>query len=321
MGIKKLNQYIVKHCSKKSIQDIHLSSLSRRSIVVDISIYLYKYESINSLLENIYLMISIFKFYNINIIFIFDGKPSSIKLDTIKRRKIEKIKAINEYKILNDELILQQQLQSNKGKTDVILSKMKMTKQKIIWMTAEKISKIKQLATACGIPIYTSEYESDGICAQLVITQKVWACLSDDMDMFVYGCPRVLRYFNINTHTVAIYHTDQIMNELKVNQSIFREICVLSGTDYNFTDDSSFEIDNLFKLYIDEYIKITEDITFYEWLVLHKNMILNMPMLQQLNAMFEQLTDPNIRKISIKNKPPQKDKIMEIMEPDGFIFV
>ena len=50
-----------------------------------------------NLLENIYLMCSIFRYYNIIPIFIFDGKPSSIKNETTRKRKQEKQKAEKEF--------------------------------------------------------------------------------------------------------------------------------------------------------------------------------------------------------------------------------
>lgn len=62
------------------------------------------------------------------------------------------------------------------------------------------------------------------------------------MDMFVYGCNRVLRYLNLTNQTIVLYYTKGILENLNMNQKEFREICVLSGTDYNMnanTDKNS----------------------------------------------------------------------------------
>ena len=67
----------------------------------------------------------------------------------------------------------------------------------------------------------------------LVIKKKAWACLSEDMDMFVYGCPRVLRYLSLMNRTVVLYNTQGILEILDISQKELREVCVLSGTDYN----------------------------------------------------------------------------------------
>ena len=69
MGIRMLNKFLQSKC-RKYITPINLSELSGKKIVVDISIYLYKFLSENALLENLYLMISIFRENKIIPIFI-----------------------------------------------------------------------------------------------------------------------------------------------------------------------------------------------------------------------------------------------------------
>ena len=49
MGIRNLNRYLRNNCPE-SIRCIPISDISHKKIVVDISIYLYKYESENALL-------------------------------------------------------------------------------------------------------------------------------------------------------------------------------------------------------------------------------------------------------------------------------
>ena len=74
MGIKDLNKFFKENASN-SIKLLHLKELDGKKIAIDISIYLYKFSNEeDSLIENIYLMLSILKFYNITPLFIFDGK-------------------------------------------------------------------------------------------------------------------------------------------------------------------------------------------------------------------------------------------------------
>ena len=63
MGIKFLNRFLLDNCNKKSIKKTHLKMFENKTIVIDTSIYLYKFISDEQLIENIYLMLSIFKFY------------------------------------------------------------------------------------------------------------------------------------------------------------------------------------------------------------------------------------------------------------------
>ena len=87
MGIKNLNRYLKDNCNE-SIKQISLSDLNGKKIAIDISIYLYKYETENVLLENIYLMLSIFRKYQIIPLFIFDGKSPPEKKELLQKKHL-----------------------------------------------------------------------------------------------------------------------------------------------------------------------------------------------------------------------------------------
>ena len=55
-------------------------------------------------MENMYLMLSIFKYYNITPIFIFDGKPPNEKKSLLQKRREDKLEAEQEYTILKNKL-------------------------------------------------------------------------------------------------------------------------------------------------------------------------------------------------------------------------
>ena len=57
-----------------------------------------------------------------------------------------------------------------------------------------------------------AEGEADKLCAELVINKTAYACMSDDMDLFVYGCPIVLRLFNISRRNVVRYDLQKILS-------------------------------------------------------------------------------------------------------------
>ena len=103
MGIKHLNSFIKTNCTK-SIKCIPITELSGKKIAIDISIYLYKYEGDGTLIENMYLMMAILRYYNVTPIFIFDGKPPTEKKELIQKRKEEKIVAEKEFDVLKNKL-------------------------------------------------------------------------------------------------------------------------------------------------------------------------------------------------------------------------
>ena len=113
MGIKNLNRFLFDHCSKKSICKIHLSELAGKTLVIDTSIYLYKFSYEDSLIENMYLFVSILKHYKIRPLFIFDGKPPPEKRDLLQRRRMEKKDAENKYMKLKElKSIIKEEIKS-----------------------------------------------------------------------------------------------------------------------------------------------------------------------------------------------------------------
>ena len=106
MGIKSLNKFIKTRCFD-CLSKITLSELTNRQIVIDASIYMYKFISDDTLIENMYLMVSLFK-NNITPIFVFDGKPPAEKQEIINERQIKKAEAKVEYDKQNENFLKRQ---------------------------------------------------------------------------------------------------------------------------------------------------------------------------------------------------------------------
>ena len=108
---------------------------------------------------------------------------------------------------------------------------------------------MKHLLELMGIQYYECEGESDSVCAKMVQKKIAYACLSEDMDMFVYGCPRVLRYLSLLKSNVVLYDLPGILYKLGITFADFQDICVLAGTDYNTAADSNIELHRALKLF------------------------------------------------------------------------
>jgi 5'-3' exonuclease len=321
MGIKYLNSFLKENCPE-SIKCVSMADMSGKKIAIDISIYLYKYAGDDCLIENIYLMISIFRYYNITPIFVFDGKPPAEKKELLKQRKVVKKDAENEYNRLKSCL------SSSVYDTDKqeIIANMDTLKKQFVYVNKFHIEKVKELIDSFGVTYVDAPGEADELCAMLVIKKRVWACLSEDMDMFVYGCPRVLRYFSLLNHTAVLYKMKYILNELDITQKEFRQLCVLSGTDYNISNDADDgpNLHKTIKLFR-KYKKAKQPIDFYEWIKKNNaEYIENSELLTSVYSMFE-LSDNNDKlnmceKIRIVNSPVSTEKMRPILEDDGFIF-
>lgn len=246
MGVKYLNNYLVKKCAEhycsNAIMQINLNKFADKIIVIDTSIYMYKFlEDDNNIINNFKKLISLLLQNKITPIFIFDGKAPPEKQVEIKKRRIDKDNAEKEYNLLI----------KNNDINNISQESLNKLKNKFIRINDTIINKVKELITENGIQYYDADGEADVLCAKLVIMEKAFACLSDDMDLLVYGCSRVLRNLNIINGECNYYITENILKCLNMSLTNFRQVIVLLGTDYNNTSN---DIYSMFKLY-EEYLK------------------------------------------------------------------
>ena len=316
MGIKFLNRFIQSQCHT-SVKHIHLSELNNKKIVVDTSIYMYRFAADNTLLENFYLMISIFRKYNIIPLFVFDGKPPKEKQELLKKRRQDKQLAENKY---NDLKLGLENINTETEKKE-LMNKLDTLKKNFVKITHTDIENVKLLLQAYGISYLDAPGEADKLCAKMVCKNKAHACLSEDMDLFVYGCPRVLRYLSLLKKNVILYDMKGILSELKLSMDEFKYICIVSGTDYNIYNDKK----NLYQSlkYFKKYKKTTED-NFYKWLEKHTDYIDNVDDLYNILNMFDlKLMEEykNYDNFKIVNGPINLSNLTNVMEKEDFIFI
>lgn len=235
MGIKLLNKFLREKCSS-AINEISLNELRGEKIVIDISIYLYKFKGNNELIPSIYLMCSLFHKYGIQAIFIFDGKPPINKNRTIENRKEKKQEAYNKFLELQKKLKETMNLNTKrKIKKDIADLRKQCTR-----VSQKNTELVKNLLSYYGFSYIHATGEADALCAQLVLNNQAYACLSEDTDLFVYGCTRVLRYFSFMKESIVLYDFPKILKILKLNKQQFQILCILSGTDYNQANRNIF---------------------------------------------------------------------------------
>lgn len=315
MGVRYLNSYLNSKCVK-GIRDIDLSELSNKKIAIDASIYMYNCKLKGDLIEYMYKMIFTFRSYNIIPVFVFDGKPPPEKKNILDERKQKKREAQKEIMILAENL---KNLSENVSEYKLIHQQIFNLKKRTIFLTYQEICSVKQLLKLSGITYYDSEGEADSLCAKLVIKNIVWGCMTDDMDLFIYGCPRVIRNYNLFNNTAVLYNLKEILKELKLSMNNFKEICIVSGTDYNYSDNN--DLYTTLRHY-DEYIKNKKGKNFYEWLHINTDYINDYCQLCVSYFMFD-VTVLNIEKyknMKIFNGPINKHELFEFLKKYNFIF-
>lgn len=356
MGIKNLNRFLLDNCTTRAIKKMHLSELSGRIIAIDTSIYLYKYVEKEALIENLYLMISKLIYYRIVPVFIFDGKPPIEKKELIEKRKCDKKLAEDKFNLVKREME-EFELDESASKSRILEMKTEMEslKKQFVRIKDADFSAAKSLFDAMGVSYFESCGEADNLCAYLVKYGHAWACMSDDMDMFLYDCPRVLRHMSLLKDSAIFYDTSLILRELDMSLTDFKTILILSGTDYNVGDENPhlYDVVDLYSDYrkwIDcQYLmclgKNRGDVRkggvgsqawtmqFIEWVSAHvcpSQMRVDEEKVKKIENMFSlsayaSLNKDEIKKVTSKFpfrvKRMNHEALWKILEDDGFVLV
>ena len=378
MGIKQLNHFLMENCTPKAIYKTNLRQFANKTVVIDTSIYLYKFAEKSAVAENMYLMISVFRQYNIVPVFVFDGKPPAEKKALLIRRKVEKDAAEAKYNELkssiesgdiyaaspgdesipDDDDATRTAMLADDGATrtsmlldpsatrtamlldpgatrTAMLLEMERLKKQFVRVTETDIAKSKEIMTALGVPYIESQGESDHLCAFLVKHGFAWACVSDDMDMFLYGCPRVIRHLSLLNHEGVYYDTAQILFDLDMSQDTFNDIAILSGTDYNLNDQKS--LSDTVRLYMrfrewsnaNALKRNSPSKTFYEWLIETTEYVENMDQLQKIRTLFDLDMFLETHREEFKHvidtmpfrlRDINYTQLKDVLNEDGFIF-
>ena len=105
MGVRLLNKYLTLTIkNRESMNRVNLRVLSNKTVVIDASIYMYKFKEGN-LYKNMFDFIQLFKKYEIDPIFIFDGIPPPEKNSILLKRKQQKEQARIQFDNLKKSLV------------------------------------------------------------------------------------------------------------------------------------------------------------------------------------------------------------------------
>ena len=109
-----------------------------------------------------------------------------------------------------------------------------------------------------------------------------------------------------------------------MTQQELREICVISGTDYNMYNADNKNTHNLqhtLKLFY-MFKKQKEESSFYEWLLKNTSYIEDYELLKNIYDLFDlkHCNMETIENINIVNGPIIWEDIHNILQTDGFLF-
>ena len=323
MGIKYLNRNLKIKCTKNAIHGISFSELKGKTIVIDTSIYIYKYLESRNFIENFFMFIAQCAEHNITPLFVFDNKPQDSKNELLQKRFEKKKIALNKYYELKDKYEKEEMSAEEKEK---MWNKMCECKKQAIRVKEKHITLLKDLMNATNVYWCDAPYEADVVCAYYVKCGLAWACVSDDMDMFVYGCTRVIRDWNIVKQTAIIYDRDVIAQELGVDISYLSPMLLLLGSDYNQDMNNNVNLDTVITWYNEFSTKqVTLDENkyhcFYSWL----NQMLyikeeNVKKLLEISELYNVPDNMIMKHHVVSNSTVNIMELEKILSPYGFVF-
>lgn len=232
MGIKNLTS-LIKSKSPDSIKTEGLYTLKDKTIAVDASILIYKsltnVRNGQSYLTNkegkivshilgLFYKVILFKSFNINPIFVFDGKPPEEK----KQVLIERNKKASESKALMEQ-------------TDSIEEKQKLEKS-TIRINQGHIEDLKKLFDLMGVQYVHPNCEAETYASYLCKEKIAYGVYSEDMDTLAFGSPYLIRNCIDRSikrkDVVSIFCLDKILQDFNMTYEQFVEVCILCGCDY-----------------------------------------------------------------------------------------
>ena len=111
-------------------------------------------------------------------VYVFDGKPPTLKGGELAKRKVAKEKAMVDLAAATEA-----------GAAEDIERFAKRT----VHMTKDMQEDCKKLLRLMGMPVVEAPCEAEAQCAALARAGKVYAAASEDMDTLTFGAPRLVR--------------------------------------------------------------------------------------------------------------------------------
>jgi flap endonuclease-1 len=168
--------------------------------------------------------------YELELVFVFDGKPPSLKLEEIARRRSIKERYDAEHASAIEA-----------GDLAKAYSKATMTSR----LTRDMANEARELLTLMGLPVVQAPSEGEAQASHMARKSNVWAAASKDYDCLLFGAPRLLRFLTISGKeflpskgafrpiTPELIETSRLLEHYGLTREQLIDVAILIGTDFN----------------------------------------------------------------------------------------
>lgn len=174
---------------------------------------------------------------NITPVFVFDGRHPPEKDETKSKRRDQRV-------ALRAEIdTLYAQMRGNTLECPAnIVDQLRKKLSNYNFIGSEDFELFKMVIRGIGIPCLQAVGDGERLCSVLCAEHKVAAVFSVDTDNLVYGCPLLItkfsdvcsydEYGNRVAHVDCV-RLDKVLSGLNITHSMFVDLCIMSGCDYN----------------------------------------------------------------------------------------
>ncbi|MGD0424285.1 MAG: flap endonuclease-1 [Candidatus Bathyarchaeia archaeon] len=168
--------------------------------------------------------------FDIRPVFVFDGRPPTLKASTLKERHLTRAKARREWEFA-----------VSRGDYAAAWSKA----VRMDSLTQEMTGDAKRALSLLGIPVVQAPQEGEAQAAHMARRGDVWAANSRDYDSVLFGAPRLIRYLTISGQEYLpskgasrplipeLIDLQKMLTALQITLEQLIDLAILVGTDFN----------------------------------------------------------------------------------------
>ena len=153
-------------------------------------------------------------------VYVFDGKPPTMKGGELAKRKDKREEAEAALKAAREA-----------GDAEEVEKLAKRTTR----VTKQHSLEVMKLARLMGLPVFEAPCEAEASCAALCKAGLVFTAATEDMDTLTFGCPRMSRNLmapKSQDKPVLEFDYAKVLAGLELTEDQFIDLCILCGCDY-----------------------------------------------------------------------------------------